>query len=522
MIDRLRGAPPIALALGGAVLILVVVAIAVAVFRGGGEDTPASVVPEEAPAYFEVSVRPEGEAREGAEAAVSTILDSDDPGAEIISLIEREAAEEGEELNWEEDVAPWLGERIGIFPSSLGTDGGAVVIVETTDSEAALDFARSREEATGEEREYRGTTFELGSDGEALGVVEDFLVLAPSEGFEQAADASEGDSLEDSGGYEEAVDGLPDGRLATLYAVPRNFLEAIPPEEIDPFGRTFLLQALGEAGEEPILGSVTASEDELAVELSAAGADVESEQSSLLADLPAKAWLGAGFADIGGAVRDGLESVDSIGIPGLSAALLREQLRAQSGISLDKEVIGPLGDGAFFLQGTTERSLTGALVIETDDPGGSARLLPKLQKLITQQDSDVVRAGPLASTGDGVGFQLSFPGSDLRKPIQVVQRGDRIVAGYGRAAVDQALSAEDGGLPQHPSFGRAQDELESLGMDLFLSLPPVFRLAESGGAKSDPDYQRAKPYLDGFDFLALGTGAAGDDRGALRLILGLR
>ena len=63
------------------------------------EAGPALVVPVNAPAYFDISVRPEGDAREAAEAAAGKILDSEDPGPTLTSLIEQAAAAEGGDFN---------------------------------------------------------------------------------------------------------------------------------------------------------------------------------------------------------------------------------------------------------------------------------------------------------------------------------------------------------------------------------------------------------------------------------------
>ncbi|MGH2984681.1 MAG: hypothetical protein ACRDK5_10605, partial [Solirubrobacterales bacterium] len=103
---------------------------------GGDEEEsvdagPAAIVPTNAPVYFDLSVRPEGGARDGAEAAASKILGSDDPGGTLISLIEEAAADDDVDLNWDEDVEPWLGEKVGFFPTSLAGESEVALIAET-------------------------------------------------------------------------------------------------------------------------------------------------------------------------------------------------------------------------------------------------------------------------------------------------------------------------------------------------------------------------------------------------------
>ena len=60
---------------------IALVAILVVVLGGGDEaaEGPATVVPESAPVYVDVTLRPEGEAKAAAEAALGTILGSRRP-----------------------------------------------------------------------------------------------------------------------------------------------------------------------------------------------------------------------------------------------------------------------------------------------------------------------------------------------------------------------------------------------------------------------------------------------------------
>lgn len=515
----------------GRLTILLAAGTALAVLGGcgggdDGSDGPASLVPADAPAYFEAVVRPEGDAAESAEAALGKIIDSDDPGQEIITQIEESAAEDGTDFDYEADIEPWLGERLGIYPSSLAGESEVVLVLETTDPVKALEFISSQEDSTGEKLEYNGAVYELDADGDAFGIIDDFLVFGDEAGFKKTVDTSDGDDvLADSDEFNDSVDDLPSERLATLYAVPRTFIEAIPEEEIDPQGRDIILEALDESGDEPILGDLTASDSAITFELSSGGgADVSTEESALVSELPAEAWLGLGFADIGAAVENGLSSIENAGIPGIDAATIREQLKAQLGINLDSDVINALGDGALFVQGTTMKNVGGALVIESTDPAASARLLTRLQRLISRQaDPSELKVQPLASTGGDTGFQLVDPTGELPQPIQVVQRGDRIVAGYGAGSIEQALSPQSGAaaLSGSPGFTGAQEAVGDLGIDAFLSFAPVFQLAEASGGASDPDYRRAKPYLDSLDFLAVGSGSE-DDRAIARFIVGLK
>jgi Protein of unknown function (DUF3352) len=518
-----------ALATSGAAL-----ALAAAGCGGDGEEGidvgPAALVPANAPAYFEASVRPEGESREGAEAAAGRILGSEDPGGTLISLVERAAASDEIEFDWDEDVAPWLGERIGLFPTSLAGESEVALIAETTDPEAALEFARSDKSLSGPEREYNGISFQIDvEDGDAVGIVEDFLVSASPKGFKRVVDAAEGDSLGDSDQFVDSTEGLPEERLATLYAVPRDFLKAIPEEEIDREGRNIFLKAIGESADAPVLGDLTASADELALELSVAGGAVETEQSNLLNQVPREAWLALGLGDMGGAIQNGLDSVESAEVKGLSGEQLRSQLDELTGLDLE-QVAQALGGGALFVQGDSTLDLRGALIIQSDDEEVSADLLDSLESLISAEaGTSGVSVSSLSSevsassseTTTQTGFQVESP--DLPQPIQVVQQDNRIIAGYGGGIVGEIInsSGKTSGLTGTPGFRAAEEALGSLGVDSYLSFKPVLELAENLGAEDDPDFERAKQYLNSLYFLAAGSGNEGD-RALVRLVVGLK
>ena len=500
------------------------------VFAGCGEDDladsgPPSVTPESAPVYVDVSVRPEGEARDDAEAALGRILGTEDPGQRVIELAEQQAAQEGDEFDYEQDVEPWLGERFAIFLTTIGgdtTDSQGGFVFETTDVETALEFLRSAPDSTGRTEEHEGVEFEFDTDGDVFGAVGDFIVGGDEAAFKAAVDAHDGDSLGDSDEFDDAVEELSEDRLSTLYVPPEQFLEAVSDQELDPQARDFLKRALGEAGDQPILGEVTASAESVTIELSAGGS-VETSESGLLAELPGDAWFAVGFADVGAAVQGGLQQVEQARIPGLDGAAIREQLRNQSGINLEQDVIATLGDAALFVQGTSVNSVGGALVVESKNPETSAQLLTKLQDLISREAPPQVKVQPIASATGDQGFQISGRAAGLQQPISVIQRQNRIIAGYGRAAVNQALGS-DGGAAQplsgSPAFKGAQDAVGELGIDALLSFAPAIQLTEAAGAGADPDYKQAKPYLDSLDFLALGSGND-DDRSQLRFVVGL-
>ena len=507
-----------------AALGVVVVIVLIVVLTGGGDDEPAQgpaeVVPSSAQVYLDLSVRPEDEAKASAEAALGTILDSDDPGPELISLIEKQAAEEGDDFDYEEDVAPWLGERFSVYLTKIGEDeeseGG--FIFETTDADAALEFVNSQEneEGSGEEKEYEGTAYTIDEDGDAFGLVGDFLVGGDEPAFKAAVDANRGGSLAESEDFIDSIGDLDENRLGTLYVPIKQILESVSEEDLDPQARALLERSLGDVGEEPVLGQLTASETDVTFEVSAGGSDVQTEESSLLETLPADTWLALGFGDVGGGIDSIVDALDEAGI---DADTIRTQVEAQTGIELDA-VTAALGEAAVFVNGATMAELGGALIIQDKDQTVTANLLESVETLIRQQSQGQVKVKPLKGAA---GFQLIDPTGQLKQPIQVVQGSGKIVAGYGASSVQQAsgIATAPKTLSEEPAFIDASEAIGDLGVDAFLSIPTVVALAESEGAAQDSDYQQAKPYLEGLEFLALGSGSA-DERSVVRFVLGLR
>ena len=120
--------------------------------------------------------------------------------------------------------------------------------------------------------------------------------------------------------------------------------------------------------------------------------------------------------------------------------------------------------------------------METKNADLTGRLLGQLQSLLQLGSSGGVR--PLQLSGGGTGFQINDP-TVAPRPVEIAQQGDKFVIGYGANTAEQSL-APASKLSDAPAFSTARSQVSSLGTDLFLDFPSVFALAESGGAKSDP------------------------------------
>ena len=508
-------------------ILLACVAIAAAVAGcGGGDDDggsanvgPAAAAPPTAPIYVDATVQPTGSAESDAKAALGKVMDSDDPGGKLVSLIEQSAKSDGHPIDFQQDVEPWLGEKVGFFFTNLSgdTQQGAAV-VETTDPEAALAFARKVSGATATNpapKTYNGVSYQTDPTdptSTVFGIVGDFLVQGDETGFKAAVDAEKGDSLGDDGDFKDAIGDLPDDRLGTFYTVPKTLIDAIGPGEIDPGSRALLEKTAGDSLEQPVSGALSATSDSFDLDLVGGNSGSETPESALIGDVPADSWLAIGAGDLGAVAKRTLDQVKDQ-IPNYDAAV--QQIESTTGSSLE-ELTNALGDAVIYVEGTTEPTLTGALVIQTKDPDLTGRLVSQLQGLLQLGVSGIK---PLQLSGGGTGFQIDDR-SLAPAPVEIAQQDDELVIGYGANSAERTLAPVQT-LGDSPLFSSAKGQVSDLGTDLFLDMPKIFQLAEATGAKSDPGYVQARPYIDALTYLITGSGSEGDNT-EVKAVLGLK
>jgi hypothetical protein len=488
---------------------------------GGDVDVgPALAVPASASLYFDATVKPTGQAQTDAKAALGKVFDTPDPGGKIATLLEQEAQSEGHPINFQQDVTPWLGEKAGFFFTDLTDDAqkGAAVI-ETTNPTAALAFARKASGATETNpapKSYNGASYQddPSDPGSVFGTVGDFLVTGDETAFKAAVDAESGDSLGDSGDFKDALDQLPSDRLGSFYTVPRTLIDALGPVQIDQASQAAIEKSAGEALDKPVSGALTASADDFDLEFIGGDTGVDTPESALVGDVPADSWLALGLGNLGDTAKRTLEQLKDSGIPNIQQGL--GQVEQATGASID-QLTNALGDAVLYVRGNSESTLNGALVVRTNDPDLTGRLLTQLQTLVQLGSQGSVK--PLQLGAGGTGFQINDP-TQVPQPVEFAQQGDKLVIGYGANSAAQSLAPAQK-LSDSPTFSTAKGQVSDLGMDFFLDFPTVFRLAESEGAKSDPEYVRAKPYIDALSYLATGSGTK-DDQAELKAIVGLK
>jgi Protein of unknown function (DUF3352) len=503
-------------------LLLACVAVPAAILAGcggggGGSSVdvgPAAAVPANTPIYLDATVKPTGTAESNAKAALGKVLDTSDPGGKIASLIEDQAKSDGHPINVQQDIEPWLGEKAGIFFTSLGDDSKGAFVVETTNPSASLAFAQKASGDTATDpapQTYNGASYQVDKSepDQVFGTVGNFLVSGNLDGFKAAVDANSGDSLGDSSDFKDSIGALPSDRLGTLYTVPKTFIDALG-SQFDAQSKAAFEETAGDNLDVPVAGALTATANSFELEATGGSEGVETPESSLIGGVPAQSWLALGIGDLGDSVKKSIDQLKDQ-IPNFDS--VQQQIEQTTGSSLD-QLTGALGDAVIYVQGTTQQTLTGALVVQSKDPDLTGRLLNQLQGLL--QLGGTIK--PLQLSGGGTGFQMTDP--SIPQPVEIAQQGDKLVIGYGAGSAEASLTPAQT-LADSPAYTQAHDQISSLGTDLFVDLQPIFTLAESSGAKSDPDFQQAKPYLDALSYVVTGSGSSGD-KADFKAVLGLK
>jgi hypothetical protein len=460
----------------------------------GGEADPASAVPADAMFYGEVNVRPEGDLRQDTLDAAGKVLRTDDPEGTIRELIDKAFAEEDQaDLDYDKDVKPWLGERLGLwFGTRLDGEGDPVgaLIVAVTDTEAAMEAVRKSRKNNGDKlasRSYNGTEFDVDQDGVAMGIVgDDYLAVGDEAEFKKTVDAAKGQSLAESDRYRKALDSLEDQRLAHFYVDFKRLLSLAArsgggqdEQDLQQLQALIPFDKLG-----ALMGSFQASADRLAIDVSlkaqpsggalgALGNLYSFGSTPLLRDLPGDSWVAFGSPKYGASLKAALDQYAGM----FGGAAVQQQLERQFGIDLDEDLLSWMGDVGGFVRGDTLPTLDGGLVIQVTDEGRAAKGFGKLVGLL--QSAGDVSAKPVSLDGAETAFELRD--TSIPKPIILARSREKVVATYGLEAAKAALNPQSK-LGDSEVFEQAQDALDDdMEPSMLVAMPPILSLVESSG-----------------------------------------
>jgi len=488
----------------------------------GSDGDPASLVPADASLYFEAQVRPKGDRKEEALAAAGKLLRTPDPEQRLKELLERKAKESGEDFDYDRDIKPWLGERAGVYAADLAADEpNGLVIAATTDEDKARDaveaaITRSRSRGKLTTREYEGVEYQVDGERTAYGIVDGFLAVGDEPQLKRTIKTADGKSLAETNRYQDALDGLAAERLGTGYVDVKGFIDAAA--KADPATAGQLDQFTGRLDLDklaPVGLAFLANGDRLSVEgvQSTKGASGLYRRLALLsvgastpltAELPADAWGAYGIPKLGATAKELYGAFAGA----LGGAALSGQLEQQTGLNLEEDVFSWIGDTAIFVRGERQDALEGALVIRATDPAKARRAVAKLVGVATRQQPALGLA-PARLEGAELAFRAG--GSPVPdRDVIVAVGGDRVVVALGEAAARDGLKADGETLGDTEGYDRVKGSLGGLEPSFFLDVTRVLALADAEGATSDPEFAKARPYLETLGALASGAKQDGD------------
>jgi Protein of unknown function (DUF3352) len=481
---------------------------------GGGvsSDDPASLAPASAPLYFQATLRPKGKLKANVEKLSSTVSGIKDPLGQVVAMIDQSLASNkplsGKTQTFEKDFEPWIGNRAGVFVEGFSGSPSAAGIVQTTDPAATQRAIDDGREKGDKQRSYKGVDYLVGGqDGTAVGVVGDFVLIGDEKGLKDAVDVSKGDSdaLGDQSDFTTTLDQAPPGSLAEAYVSLEAVTNELRARSISPAGSKGFESAVGDTSGKSALASLVPSSDSAEVDLSTnASQNIQlTDLSKLIGTLPRQSFATIGIPDLGNRIGETIDQLQKAGVQGVSRKAIDQQL-ALTGISLD-DITKALGDLGIFAEGSDRGSLQGAGVITSPDPAAAKSLIGNLAKLALSAGQRGIK--PAAG---GTGFSITDPANLGSQPLTITASGGKIVIGYGQQATAQALTGGGGSLGQDPTYKQATAALGGSGISGYFSLGKIFALADALGARHDPGYVQARPYLNHLSYAILGSASKGD------------
>ena len=509
-----------------AVSLLATVVVACGGGAAAGEADPARAVPADAWMYVEATVRPDGKRKDDALDAAGKVLATDDPEGKLRELLDKALADGGgTDLDYDRDIKPWLGDRVGVWVGNrLDAEGdpGAAAVIAVTDPDAAVDAFHKAARQAGDrltKRSYNGVDYEVDQDGSAVATVGDFLLAGTEPEVKQSIDAQKGDSLAESDRYRGGVDKLDDERLAHFYMDLRRLFELLGQqepnnEEMQQFRALVPFEKLP-----PVFGSFSADADRLSLDMAATSKGLGNlgalgtwggGATPLMQELPGDSWAAFGSAKYGQSLKAAFDTYAGA----FGGAAIKQQLRNQYGIDIDDDLLSWIGDIAAFVRGDTIDTLDGGLVIQVIDDAKAEKGFAKLVGLL--QSGGGADVNPVTIPGAKNAFAVRD--TSVPKPIILARSDERVVVSYGVDAAKAALNP-DGKLGDADIYHQAEDKL---GMDpaFVMSMPTVLSLVDASG-QADADFQQVRPYLQPYDVIAYGAEAQGDG-GRFRLVAGLK
>jgi Protein of unknown function (DUF3352) len=505
-----------------AALIAGVAALAVAVSgcgsqTGAGSSDAASIAPASTLAYATFEIAPQGPEKAGFDAAFGKLLGPNPQ--EALGEAFTKAAATGGKLDYQNDVRPWLGNSISGVVTRVGRGSAdyALLVASTDDARAQAAIDKDLSGTGAQSRTYRGVDYKVLSDGTVNAIVDHYLVAGTEPAFKQVVDTADGgSSLADSDQWKSSVGSRGDGKIGLAYidakALLESFASSLPGAQ--QLAGPFLIGLLQL---HPFVGTLAAQADQLVADVSSPGTKPDprgpaAASSKLIDAMPADSWLALAVPQVGQALTRIVQALKANPLVAAQYERVLAQVRASTGIDLEKDVLATVGDVGLFARGTTPKTVGGGLVVQSDHPAALAATVRKLPPLINANAHGRVRMN--AASG---GFDIH--GRHALQPVEVRTTGQGAIATYGAAAL-RAARHPNGRLGDSSLFQKAATAVGSRPT-LFVAFAPALQLAAaSPHHKNDADFKQALPHLQHIDFVAVGARRDGG-LDVLRTVIGI-
>jgi hypothetical protein len=494
---------------------------------GGGDSSsgsdPATVAPPSVPLFIDFTVRPEGATKANIEELAKKLAGVDDLGDLIVTELESSASSDGEELDFEKEVEPWLGEQGGLFLQEYAGEDfeGYGAAIQTEDEGEAQDFVEKQAEQSDEsvkDGSYEGVDFKVQEDETTIGVFDGFLAFAENEAiFKSMVDASNGENLAAEKTFADAMGNVPDESAADVFVDIGGLIEEAG-NEIDSDTQTFLDSVGIEPKEATAVASLVPNSDNVEIDLSSnvSGDNPPSgDASELLGSLPGSAVGAVASAEFGKRFNEGIDRIDEEGIPGEVPPHQLKKTLKEAGVDLEA-IASSIGDVGVYVTGNSEKTLAGALVMEAEGSTQATNTVSNVGLFLRKAGVP----GVTKITEGASGFSIRSPELG-RQPVVVAAKGSRIVIGYGIASALSAFDESGKTLAENPGFEEAESALGSTPIAAFVDGHSALTLASALVPAGDEEFREAKKYLSKIGYLAVGSEAS-DGLATAKLIVGVK
>ncbi len=474
------------------------------------EDEAIRLVPQDAIAYAHAFLTPSVDQRKALRDLLERFEGAPEAGEVLNPLIDAIDLELSRfEMTYEEDVAPWLGNEIGMFASAVFPVPTAALLLEADDEDAALAFLDEIVRAEGmplTEEQHEGIGYRAIDEGLAFGIVDGFAVIGTEPSLRASINATRGDSLADSDAYAELDEALTEDRIFSLFldigTAVGSSLALVLPSSLTSWLDGPISPML-------IAGFVT---DRSAVTELAQRDEAGTARNRLPAwSLPARSWLAVSVPALGDLARGAYAQFDLLAATDPAVRAQVAVFEATTGLDLEEDVLAWVGDAALFARGGGI-DIDGGLAVSTGDQASSSRAVEALVRYAAAEGLDV-RDGTVAGIPS---HEIWVPAAP--RPIVVVPT-DPVVVAFGTEAAEDLLSNDDD-LMGDSAFIEGGDLLGA-GFEpfFFLRLDVIVDLIDMFAA-GDPTYRAdVRPVAKALTQVVAGSRLTGDVR-IHRLVIG--